>query len=225
MPQLLRDLELGLLIENQINMSGWILASGGNEFHDEYRQADQAALDKRVDKSQPLLIVVTAPYPTQELAYEHAKQYFLSIGIKTKMSQILSHKDLTKSNLEELENSSGIYFAGGTPKRLVDAFINTLATESIFKALENDAVIMGSSAGSMLFGKKVVMPGGKIIGDGLNLLQNQIVLAHFSGTWPEWVEPYREQNYGLLGLSEGGSVLTPVTNETEKIHFGKVFIA
>ena len=84
---------------------------------------------------------------------------------------------------------------------------------------------MGSSAGSMLFGKKVVMPGGKIIGDGLNLLQNQIVLAHFSGTWPEWVEPYREQNYGLLGLSEGGSVLTPVTNETEKIHFGKVFIA
>ena len=41
-------------------MSGWILASGGNEFNDEYRQADQAALDKRVDKSQPLLIVVTA---------------------------------------------------------------------------------------------------------------------------------------------------------------------
>ena len=82
---------------------------------------------------------------------------------------------------------------------------------------------MGSSAGAMLFGSKVVMPGGNEIGKGLNLLENQIVLAHFGGSWPGWIRGFQNQDFGFLGLAEGGSVLTPVTSSSKPLEFGKVF--
>lgn len=204
-------------------MSSWILASGGNEFSSEYKVADSKALSLRNDLTSELLVVVTAPYPTQDLAYETAKNYFSTIGIKTKKSNILSHEDLNSSNINELENAQSIYFAGGTPSRLTKTFINTKAEDAIRTAIEKGSVIMGSSAGAMLFGKTVVMPSGQDLGPGLNLLKDQIVLAHFSGTWPSWIRGYREQGISLLGLSEGGSVLTSVTDKTESLEFGKVF--
>lgn len=204
-------------------MNSWILASGGNEFSSDYEEADLKALSLRTDLNSELLVVVTAPYPTQDLAYETAKNYFSSLGIKTKKSKILSNEDLNSSNISELENAQSIYFAGGTPSRLTKTFINTKAEDAIRAAVENGTVIMGSSAGAMLFGKTVVMPSGQDLGPGLNLLKDQIVLAHFSGAWPSWSMQYREQGIGLLGLSEGGSVLTSVTNKTESLEFGKVF--
>jgi len=82
---------------------------------------------------------------------------------------------------------------------------------------------MGSSAGAMLFGSKVVMPGGNEIGKGLNLLENQIVLAHFGGTWPGWIKGFQNQDFDFLGLAEGASVLTPVTSPLKPLEFGKVF--
>lgn len=204
-------------------MPGWILASGGNEFSDIYAEADLAALEKRKNKTSPLLVVVTAPFPTQLQAYHLAENYFAHLGIKTIMSPILSENDLSQDNISQLAQADAIYFAGGTPARLTKCFVDTNAESAIRKALENDAVVMGSSAGAMLFGSKVVMPGGNEIGRGLNLLENQIVLAHFGGTWPGWIRGFQKQNFDFLGLGEGGSVLTPVTSSSKPLEFGKVF--
>ena len=204
-------------------MPGWILASGGNEFSDIYAQADLAALEKRKNKTSPLLVVVTAPFPTQLQAYQLAEKYFANLGIKTIMSPILSENDLSTENINQLAQAEAIYFAGGTPARLTKCFVGTTAETAIRKALENDAVVMGSSAGAMLFGSKVVMPGGNEIGKGLNLLENQIVLAHFWGTWPAWIKGFQDQDFDFLGLAEGASVLTPVTSPSKPLDFGKVF--
>ena len=204
-------------------MPGWILASGGNEFSDIYAKADLAALEKRKNKTSPLLVVVTAPFPTQLQAYQLAEKYFANLGIKTIMSSILSENDLSTENISQLAQADAIYFAGGTPARLTKCFVGTTAETAIRKALENDAVVMGSSAGAMLFGSKVVMPGGNEIGRGLNLLENQIVLAHFGGTWPGWIRGFQNQDFGFLGLAEGASVLTPVTSPSRPLDFGKVF--
>jgi len=204
-------------------MPGWILASGGNEFSDIYAEADLAALEKRKNKNSPLLVVVTAPFPTQLQAYQLAEKYFANLGIKTIMSPILSENDLSEENISQLAQADAIYFAGGTPARLTKCFVDTNAEVGIRKALENDAVVMGSSAGAMLFGSKVVMPGGNEIGKGLNLLETQIVLAHFGGTWPGWIRGFQNQGFHFLGLGEGGSVLTPVTSPSKPLEFGKVF--
>lgn len=204
-------------------MSSWVLASGGNEFHSEYEEADLKALSLRKNINSELLVIVTAPYPTQDLAYETASRYFSNLGIKTKKSNILSNTDITEYNISELKNAESIYFAGGTPSRLTDTFINTKAEESLREAIAHGSIIMGSSAGAMLFGKKVIMPNGQDLGQGLNILNNQIVLAHFQGVWPTWARKYREQGFSLLGLSEGGSVLTSATEKTESLEFGKIF--
>ena len=204
-------------------MPGWILASGGNEFSDIYAEADLAALEKRKNKTTPLLVVVTAPFPTQLQAFQLAEKYFANLEIVTIMSPILSEYDLSAENISQLAQADAIYFAGGTPSRLTKCFVDTTAENAIRKALENDAVIMGSSAGAMLFGSKVVMPGGNEIGRGLNLLESQIVLAHFGGTWPEWIKGFQNQDFHFLGLAEGGSVLTPVTSPSKPMEFGKVF--
>ena len=203
-------------------MPGWILASGGNEFSDIYVQADLAALEKRKDNSSPLLVVVTAPFPTQLQAYQVAEKYFSKLGVKTVMCPIFSEQDLTEENITQIAKSQAIYFAGGTPARLTKAFVGTLAENAIRSALENDSVLMGSSAGAMLFGTKVVMPGGNEIGSGLNLLENQIVLPHFSGAWPGWVKTSSFQDIEFLGLAEGASVLTPVTDSSMPVEFGEV---
>jgi peptidase E len=139
------------------------------------------------------------------------------------MSPILSENDLSAENVSQLAQADAIYFAGGTPARLTKSFVGTTAETAIRKALENEAVIMGSSAGAMLFGSKVVMPGGNEIGKGLNLLENQIVLAHFGGTWPGWIKGFQNQGFHFLGLAEGASVLTPVTSSSKPLEFGKVF--
>ncbi|MFZ9802680.1 MAG: Type 1 glutamine amidotransferase-like domain-containing protein, partial [Candidatus Nanopelagicales bacterium] len=102
-------------------------------------------------------------------------------------------------------------------------FIKTSAEDALRKAIEKGAIVMGSSAGAMLFGKNVVMPSGQDLGPGLNLLEDQIILAHFSGNWPSWTKSYREQGIKFLGLCEGASVLTSVTKKTESLEFGKVF--
>ena len=204
-------------------MPGWILASGGNEFSDIYAEADLAALEKRKNKTSPLLVVVTAPFPTQLQAYQLAEKYFANLGIKTIMCPILSETDLSADNISQLAQADAIYFAGGTPARLTKCFVGTTAETAIRKALENDAVVMGSSAGAMLFGSKVVMPGGNEIGRGLNLLENQIVLAHFGGTWPGWIRGFQNQDFDFIGLGEGGSVLTPVTSSSQPVEFGEVF--
>jgi cyanophycinase-like exopeptidase len=204
-------------------MPGWILASGGNEFSDIYTEADLAALEKRRNKNSPLLVVVTAPFPTQLQAYQLAERYFANLGIKTIMSPILSENDLSEENIAQLAQADAIYFAGGTPARLTKCFVDTNAEVALRKALENDAVVMGSSAGAMLFGSKVVMPGGNEIGKGLNLLKSQIVLAHFGGTWPGWIRGFQNQDFEFLGLAEGASVLTSVTSPSKPLEFGKVF--
>ncbi len=203
-------------------MPGWILLSGGNEFSDSYAKADLVALEKRVNKTNPVLVVVTAPYPTQQLAYEAAKNHFAKIGIKTLMSPILSEDDLTTENIDQIANADSIYFSGGTPARLIKSFIYTQAETALKTALTRGCVVMGSSAGAMLMGCKVVMPGGSEIGRGLNFLPNQIVVPHFGTGFPAWTQKFRAQGFGLVGLAEGSSLLTTVPSAPNPIEFGPV---
>jgi cyanophycinase-like exopeptidase len=199
-----------------------ILASGGNEFSDIYSAADLAAINNA--KSKRLLVVVTAPYPTQDLAYKTAERYFAALGVETKMSNILDKADANdETYAEELASAAAIYIAGGTPSRLVETFINSLVGEALLAAIKNQAVVMGSSAGAMLMSKRVVMPSGQDLGEGLNLLHDSIALPHFHGKAPTWISEYRKKGIKFLGLAEGASILTSVTDETSTTEFGSVF--
>jgi hypothetical protein len=130
-------------------MSGWILLSGGNEFSDIYAKADLAALEKRVNKTSPLLVVVTAPFPTQELAYKTAQNYFSSLGIETLMSPILSENDLTTENINQIANADAIYFytsAANVGKIAITSTSTSYVTSSDYRLKENIAPMTGALA-------------------------------------------------------------------------------
>ena len=204
-------------------MNQTILASGGAEFSQFYQRADLAALANAKNPNQ-LLVVVTAPYPTQQLAYQTAKNYFENLGVNVTMSGVLAKEDANNMQFaEEISQASAIYLAGGTPSRLVDSFIKTLVGEALQTAVSKNAVLMGSSAGAMLMSKRVVMPSGEDLGEGLNLLHNSIVLPHFHGVAPSWINEYQQKGIKFVGLAEGGSILTSVTDETSTTEFGAVF--
>lgn len=203
-------------------MSQTILASGGGEFCELYRVADLAALANSKSPNQ-LLVVVTAPHPTQELAYQTAKKYFENLGVQTTMSGVLKASDANNAKFaQEIAQASAIYLAGGTPARLVDSFINTLAGEALLSAVANQSILMGSSAGAMLMSKRVVLPSGEDLGEGLNLLHETIVLPHFHGVTPKWIKRYQSSEITFMGLAEGGSILTSVTDKTSITEFGSV---
>lgn len=204
-------------------MNQTILASGGAEFSQIYQSADLAALANAKNPNQ-LLVVVTAPYPTQQLAYQTAKNYFEDLGVNVTMSGVLAKEDANNMQFaEEISQASAIYLAGGTPLRLVESFIKTLVGEALQTAVSKNAVLMGSSAGAMLMSKRVVMPSGEDLGEGLNLLHNSIVLPHFHGVAPSWINEYQQKGIKFVGLAEGGSILTSVTDETSTTEFGTVF--
>ena len=89
-------------------MNQTILASGGGEFSQIYQSADLAAL-ANAKNPQQLLVVVTAPYPTQELAYQTAKKYFENLGV-IKNHKLLEYGELkTKVDaLVQLFSSSSL---------------------------------------------------------------------------------------------------------------------
>lgn len=203
-------------------MTQTILASGGGEFSKIYQTADLAALSNARDPQQ-LLVIVTAPYPTQQLAYQTAQNYFKDLAVETTMSGVLDKTDANNMIFaQQISEAGAIYIAGGTPSRLVDSFIGTLAGDALMNAVNNQSVVMGSSAGAMLMSKRVIMPSGADLGEGLNLLNESIVLPHFHGTIPNWIERYRSSEIKFIGLAEGGSILTSVSEVTSTTEFGHV---
>lgn len=69
---------------------------------------------------------------------------------------ILHTRDSADANndefIEPIKMATGIYFMGGRQWRIADAFLNTKAHNEMFKLLEREGVIAGSSAGATIQG-------------------------------------------------------------------------
>lgn len=85
--------------------------------------------------------------------------------------------------LSHLNRADLIYFAGGTPRQLIDALRETSAWESIVRAWQGGAVLVGTSGGCDCLGAVVVSstagPAGR---RGFGLLPGMVLAGHFS----EW---------------------------------------
>ena len=75
-----------------------------------------------------------------------AKEEFTKNGINSKII------DLDKQNLN-IKKYDALYLSGGEPKNLMDSIIKSNNYEVIKKFIDNDGVIIGQSAGAMIFNK------------------------------------------------------------------------
>lgn len=70
----------------------------------------------------------------------------------TNIEQILDPNDLTK---EKLKEASGVFIGGGNSYKLLKLLKETPAFENLKEYIKNDGLIMGGSAGALIFGESV----------------------------------------------------------------------
>lgn len=73
----------------------------------------------------------------------------LEFGI-TNIEQILDPNDLTK---EKLKEANGVFIGGGNSYKLLKLLKETPAFENLKEYIKNDGLIMGGSAGALIFGE------------------------------------------------------------------------
>jgi cyanophycinase len=93
---------------------------------------------------------------------------------------------------------------GGFPGHLAETLLDTLAWDAIQSALQNGAVVGGSSAGAMVMCEYFFDPYRGQLVPGLGLLPNTIVLPHHNRFGKNWAARLGQMLPGaiLIGIDE-----------------------
>ena len=111
-------------------------------------------------------------------------RHYTGLGAVAEDAGLYGRTDAENESVaRRLAGADLIYFAGGTPRQLLETLRDTLAWRYIFDAWQNGAVLAGTSAGSEVMGAVVVShtvgPAGR---RGLGVLPQTVLAGHFS----EW---------------------------------------
>lgn len=111
-------------------------------------------------------------------------KHYTALGASAEDAGLYGRADAENSEVTtRLARADLIYFAGGTPRQLLEALRGTPAWQQIFEAWSGGAVLAGISAGSEVMGAVVVShtagPAGR---RGLGILPQTVLAGHFS----EW---------------------------------------
>ena len=130
-----------------------------------------------------------------------------------------------------LDGVGGIYFTGGSQKRITDTLLNTLLHKEITKLYENGAMIGGTSAGAAMM-SEIMITGDRIDGtnegfksispnmvattEGMGFLKGVIVDQHFLKRSREnrlFSVAFDHPEYVCMGIDEATALL--VSNGTD----------
>lgn len=138
-------------------MSQVILALvGSGEFTDAMLDVDQFLLSQ-IDSPKVAIIPTAAG---EEKAFpkwiEDGVKHFKKMGAMVDGVNLISREDSKDPKiLKQLEEFNFYYFSGGNPDYLLKVLKGSKAWDLIYNRFKNGAVLAGSSAGAMVFGKKV----------------------------------------------------------------------
>ena len=130
----------------------------------------------RVLKNKNVAIIPNAKLVSEDRTNSNvAKKEFTKNGITAKII------DLDKQNLN-IEKYDALYFSGGEPKNLMDSIIKTNNYEIIKKFIDNGGIIIGQSAGAMIFNKNYLdtTTGELLIMDNGFDYYDKIIVPHYN---------------------------------------------
>ena len=104
---------------------------------------------REVNGGKVLYIPLAWPYGNMEECINWFRRQVLQFGI-INIEQILDPNDLTK---EKLKETSGVFIGGGNTYQLLKCLKETHAFENLKEYIENGGLIMGGSAGALIFGE------------------------------------------------------------------------
>lgn len=156
------------------NMNIYLTSYGVDTRYKDYMNSYEDIL--RVLKNKNVAII-----PNAKLVSEHrtnsnvAKKEFTKNGITAKII------DLDKQNLN-IKKYDALYLSGGEPKNLMDSIIKSNNYEIIKKFIDNGGIIIGQSAGAMIFNKNYLdtTTGELLIMDNGFDYNDKIIVPHYN---------------------------------------------
>lgn len=189
---------------------------GGNEFGPGCREMDADLLRRAGDG--PVVITALAGAQGREyrIAGENGVRHFRALGA----ADVVVAPDVREDRegaLAALRGARLVVLPGGSPSRLLDALQSTPVGALLPELLEDDVVVMGSSAGAMVVCEWTVLPDrrgpkGTAVVRGLGLVPDRVVVPHWSGgssrgEWLRAVEETVPSGVHVVGLPEESGVL------------------
>lgn len=189
-------------------MKGHLMLQGGAEFQGEMRRSDLQALALSGGSDSPVVIIPAAAAPdnNHERAGRNGAHWFRSLGATdVRVVDLIDGASADNAEIAaQLRDGSLIYLLGGFPGHLARTLTGSAAWEAIETALEQGAVVAGSSAGAMVLCEHFYDPKHRNIVAGLGVLPNTCVLPHHNTFGQGWVADLRARvpKANLIGIDE-----------------------
>ena len=194
-------------------MSGLIALVGGNEFCPDCEPMDRALLAKIGSKPKVVILPTAAAQENPELAAENGVRYFKRLGAHAEAAMVIDAATGRETKWVTLiQNADVVYFTGGNPVYLLSTMRNSPAWKAALETWRSGRMLAGSSAGAMIFGRKMWAPGEGWC-EGLGLLPRFAVIPHHASLATLWnAEQMRAslpKGVILLGIDEATALLAP----------------
>ncbi len=166
-------------------MPGDIGLVGGEEFRVGCEEMDREIMRASGQEPARVVIIPTAAVTGPEKAANDGVRHFSSLGGDAEKLMVLDRGHADDTGLAgSLAGVGVIYFTGGSPDHLLTTLRDSRLWRAILEALDQGAVLAGSSAGAMVLGAMMRRPrlGGWI--DALGVTPGLAVLPHHEGSDP-----------------------------------------
>ena len=185
--------------------TGLLALAGGGEFRPDCSEMDRALLAALgLPRPRVIILPTAAALEGPERAAANGVDYFTALGADVRSVMILSRTDASDPEvLASLQDADLYYFAGGSPRHLLETMRDTPAWAFIRRHYEEGVALAGSSAGAMVMGEKMLsgMSGGWQ--EALGLVPRLGLIPHLERLAPDRLENLRSSlgaESNLLGV-------------------------
>lgn len=206
-------------------MTGPIALVGGGEFLPGARELDAWLLERAKDKL--VTVVPTAAAKERpDRAVENATRHFDHLDADVRAVMVLDRSDAKSPTLAKaLRDSTFIYLTGGDPNYLLTVFRDSAVWEAIRHAHSMGAILAGSSAGAMILGDEMLVPGSNHPAKALGFFDDLLFIPHFSNWGRRIVQIalVMGESKRILGLDESTGIVID-SNHCWILGAGKAFL-
>ena len=133
-----------------------------------------------------VLVIPTAAVTGPAKAANDGVTHFGSLGGHAAQLMVLDRTQADDPDFVEATAGAGVvYFTGGSPGHLLEILRDSHLLKTILAAVDNGAVLAGSSAGAMVLGSYMRRPGGGGWVEALGIVPSVAVLPHHERQDPE----------------------------------------
>ncbi len=159
---------------------------GGDEFSPNCQDMDRALLERLGPHRTVAILPTAAAHENPRLAGENGTRYFRRLGAQAETFLITHRRSANdRASIGPLGDFGLIYFTGGDPVHLLETLRDSALWHALLAALEQGAILAGSSAGAMVMGGQLWSPGAGWV-PGLAFLPQVAVLPHHATMAVRW---------------------------------------